>query len=72
MQLHDPNALLFIDGPLHVALKKILQKPFLPDALRPKINTLETIILENMASWEQREAVNGMSSVRKVEFSIMI
>jgi (+)-abscisic acid 8'-hydroxylase len=61
-----PNGLVFLDGPLHTSLKKIYAKAFSLDGLRPKVDTLESIILENIASWDQRGTFEGMSFVKKV------
>lgn len=61
-----PKSFMFKDGPHHMSIRKIIQKSLLPDALRSQVNVLETIILENMASWEQRGTIVGNEGTQKV------
>jgi hypothetical protein len=60
------KGLLLLDGPLQTPLKRINARPFFLDGLWPKVDTLETIILQNKASWYQRGTVEGLCSVKKV------
>ncbi|CAM6100995.1 unnamed protein product [Calypogeia fissa] len=46
------------DGPSHMSVKKVLQKALLPEALRSRVEMLETIILQNLASWESEHCGN--------------
>lgn len=67
-----PKALMFQNGAQHMSIKKIMQKCIVPEALRTKVTTLETIILENMASWEQKDTIIGRDGTMKVILSIAI
>jgi (+)-abscisic acid 8'-hydroxylase len=55
----SPNAVFFEDGPSHLAVKKLFTKFALPESLQTMVQSLESIIVANLESWEQQGTVVG-------------
>lgn len=69
-ELLGPKSVLFQDGPRHVSMKKLIQKVLLPEALRTKVDVLETIVLENLTSWAERGTVSGRDATQKMTLDV--
>ncbi|CAM6126888.1 unnamed protein product [Calypogeia fissa] len=55
----SPNAVFFKDGPRQVAVKKVFKRFTVAESLQTMIQPLESIILENLASWEAQGTLVG-------------
>lgn len=65
-EIVGPKAFAHKHGPEHIAVKRILQKPLLPESLKSKTETLESIILRNLASWAQTGTIIARDAAQKV------
>ncbi|CAM6126883.1 unnamed protein product [Calypogeia fissa] len=54
-----PNAVLFADGNRQAAVKRIFRKLTIPESVPTMVQALESIILENLASWKEQGTVVG-------------
>ncbi|CAM6099681.1 unnamed protein product [Calypogeia fissa] len=61
-----PKAFVFKDGPQHMSVKKTLQKALLPESLQSRVEVLENIVLQNLASWEQSGTVMASIATQKI------
>ncbi|CAM6118119.1 unnamed protein product [Calypogeia fissa] len=55
----SPSAVFFEEGPSHLAVKKLFTKFALPESLQTMVQSLESIIVANLESWEQQGTVVG-------------
>jgi cytochrome P450 len=72
VQFLMPSSFLFLDGPPHATIKKIVSRFTLPEYLRKMVGTLEGIVLENLALWEQKGSVLGYEVAEQVLLLLLL
>ncbi|CAM6093695.1 unnamed protein product [Calypogeia fissa] len=60
------KSFLFADGPRHVAVTRVFKKLTIPESVPIMVQALESIILENLASWKEQGTVLGREATDKL------
>ncbi|CAM6129500.1 unnamed protein product [Calypogeia fissa] len=63
-----PKSFISQNGPYHMALKKIVSSAIGVESLQNHVQTLETIILENLGSWERAGTVAALDATQKLSW----
>lgn len=59
------EAIFFHQGSYHSKLRKLVLKAFLPESIKPKVSSIESIALRALHSWDGR-AVNTYQEMKSV------
>jgi cytochrome P450 len=63
-----PSSFLFLNGPPHAAIRKVVSRFTVPGYTKKMVGHLEGIVLESLAMWEQRGDVLGFDVATQVSF----
>ena len=64
-----PSALFFHQGDYHFRLRKLVQGPLSPDAIRNLVTDIEVLAVSALESWIGNKVINTFQEMKKVGFS---
>eukprot|EP00268_Persea_americana_P011652 TRINITY_DN14905_c1_g1_i2.p1 TRINITY_DN14905_c1_g1~~TRINITY_DN14905_c1_g1_i2.p1 ORF type:complete len:480 (-),score=86.53 TRINITY_DN14905_c1_g1_i2:151-1464(-) len=71
-QMIGPSALFFYQGDYHTRLRKLVQAPLSPDAIRGLVADIEAITISTLESWVGGRVINTFHEMKKFSFDVGI
>lgn len=66
-----PQALFFHQGEYHAQLRKLVQRSFLPEAIRNIVPDIESLALNSLSSWEGN-TINTFQEMKGISFQVAL
>ncbi|XP_057469487.1 abscisic acid 8'-hydroxylase CYP707A1-like [Actinidia eriantha] len=71
-KLIGPSALFFHQGDYHFRLRKLVQGPLSPDAIRNLVTDIEVLAVSALESWVGNQVINTFQEMKKISFEVGI